>query len=264
MKRYTHSLAVDAGLLALRLTTGGLLAGHGAQKLFGSFDGSGLEGTAGWLESLGLRPGRPWAILAGSSELGGGLLMALGLLHPIGPIAAFGPLLMAWTRVHADKPIWASSGGAELVLSYLSVASAQIFAGPGRISLDNLLDIDTPPALVALTAVGVATGVAAGVAAGMLLHPASEMEQEQPIVQEGADNRGATETPTTAENAFTDALVEDEDRQTEHSGTVTYGGIGRDITPEMRELAAEVGGDPPGNYGLERRDEPDEDEPSTT
>ncbi|MGH3579688.1 MAG: DoxX family membrane protein, partial [Mycobacterium sp.] len=51
----------DLGLLALRVTTGGLLAGHGAQKLFGTFGGHGLEGTGGFMESLGLKPGQRWA-----------------------------------------------------------------------------------------------------------------------------------------------------------------------------------------------------------
>ncbi len=34
------------------------MAGHGAQKLFGSFGGYGLEGTGGFMESLGLAPGK--------------------------------------------------------------------------------------------------------------------------------------------------------------------------------------------------------------
>jgi putative oxidoreductase len=53
----------DLAALVVRLVQGSLLAGHGAQKLFGTFGGHGLEGTSGFMEMLGLRPGRPWAFL---------------------------------------------------------------------------------------------------------------------------------------------------------------------------------------------------------
>ena len=82
--------------LILRVVLGSLLAGHGAQKLFGSFEGPGLEGTAGFMEMLGLRPGRPWAVLAGLSEFGGGVLTTLGLLHPVGPVGVIGAMAMAY------------------------------------------------------------------------------------------------------------------------------------------------------------------------
>jgi putative oxidoreductase len=49
-------IAVDTGLLLLRVLIGLLLAAHGAQKLFGWFSGHGLRGTADFLESLGWRP----------------------------------------------------------------------------------------------------------------------------------------------------------------------------------------------------------------
>jgi len=45
--------------LILRVVLGGLMTGHGAQKLFGSFGGPGMEGTTGFMEMLGLQPGRP-------------------------------------------------------------------------------------------------------------------------------------------------------------------------------------------------------------
>src|SRR5919205_1146500 len=70
----------------VRIAQGSLMAGHGAQKLFGSFGGPGLEGTSGLMEMLGMRPGRPWAYLAGLSEFGGGVLTALGLFNPLGPL----------------------------------------------------------------------------------------------------------------------------------------------------------------------------------
>jgi len=159
----SHNTTADFGLLALRLTTGGLMAGHGAQKLFGSFGGHGIQGTAGFLEKLGLVPGEQWAAMAGASEFGSGLLTALGLCSPIGPIATFGPMVMAWVTAHAGKPIWSQSGGAELPLMYMSNAMALALIGPGRYSMDKALGIKVPQALIALTAVGVAAGVAAGI-----------------------------------------------------------------------------------------------------
>ncbi len=161
MWRRTETMK-DVGLLTLRLATGGLLAGHGAQKLFGSFGGYGLEGTAGRLETLGLKPGKTWAVMAGASEFGSGMLMTLGLLNPIGPIGAFGPMLMAWRTAHAGKPIWVTSGGGELPLMNLAAATALTMLGPGRYSVDEVLDIELPTALVGVVAVGVAAGVAAG------------------------------------------------------------------------------------------------------
>lgn len=62
----------DTGLLGLRLTLGSYLAVHGAQKLFGSFDGPGLEKVAAGFEHSGLRPGKAMALLAGGSEFFGG------------------------------------------------------------------------------------------------------------------------------------------------------------------------------------------------
>ena len=132
------------GVLIVRLVVGGLLAGHGAQKLFGWFGGAGLEGTAGWMESMRLRPGTAWARLAGGSELGGGLLTALGFLNPLGPIAAMGAMSMAWAKVHLGNPVWSTKGGAELPLTNIAVLSALTLAGPGRLSLDSLFGIRVP------------------------------------------------------------------------------------------------------------------------
>jgi putative oxidoreductase len=132
------------GVLLVRLVVGGLLAGHGAQKLFGWFGGPGLEGTAGWLESLRLRPSTAWARVAGLSEFGGGVLTALGFLNPLGPIAAMGAMGMAWAKVHLGKPVWVTTGGAELPLTNLAVLSALSLAGPGKLSVDSLLGIRIP------------------------------------------------------------------------------------------------------------------------
>jgi len=86
--------------LILRVALGGLMAGHGAQKLFGSFGGPGMEGTSGFMEMLGLRPGKPWAVMAGLSEFGGGVLTLLGFLNPLGPVGVIGSMAMATTKAH--------------------------------------------------------------------------------------------------------------------------------------------------------------------
>jgi putative oxidoreductase len=66
--------------LALRLPAGLIFTAHGAQKLFGWFGGYGLQGTAQWMDSIGLVPGILMALLAGGVEFFGGLALILGLL----------------------------------------------------------------------------------------------------------------------------------------------------------------------------------------
>ena len=149
----------DLGLLALRLAVGGLLAGHGSQKLFGWFGGHGLDATAGWLESIGYQPSKPWAALAGLSEFGGGTLTALGLAHPLGPISTLGAMVIAAIDVHGGKPVWATEGGAELPITNMAAATALALAGPGAFSLDRALGIRVPKAVAALALLGVVAGV---------------------------------------------------------------------------------------------------------
>ena len=79
------STGFDAGMLLLRLVVGWTMVAHGAQKLLGWFGGPGFGGTARFLEQMGFRPGELHAVLSGGAELGGGLLLALGLLTPSEP-----------------------------------------------------------------------------------------------------------------------------------------------------------------------------------
>src|ERR1035437_7650753 len=100
----------DSTLLGLRLTLGGDLATHGAQKLFGSFDGPGLDKTSAGFEQLGLQPGKALAALAGSAEFAGGVLAAAGAASPVGPLAVAGAMAVA-LLTHADKGLMLQKGG---------------------------------------------------------------------------------------------------------------------------------------------------------
>lgn len=185
----------NLGLLVIRLTTGLLLAGHGAQKLFGWFSGYGREGTGGWLESMGLRPGDRWALAVGVGEFGGGLLIALGLLHPVGPLLTMGPMAVATGTVHKGRPIWVSEGGAELPVTNLAIAAGLTLAGPGRLSLDRLLGIRVPGVVTFLTAASVGAGIVLAVSQYAQAHPTKRPVEEaraEPAGEEGEEPRRKT------------------------------------------------------------------------
>jgi len=148
---------MDSALLILRVVGGLLVAGHGAQKLFGWFGGHGIKGTAGWLASLGFRPPQFWATAAGLVEFGGGLLLALGLFNPLGTIAIAASMTMAIVKVHWPK-IWVSEGGMELPVVYLSVVLAVAITGPGAFSLDQALGTGLSPTLSIIAALVILAG----------------------------------------------------------------------------------------------------------
>jgi putative oxidoreductase len=158
-------MTIDFALLILRIVVGFVLFAHGAQKLFGWFGGHGLKGTGGWLASMGLQPASLWALLAGLAEAGGGILMALGLFNPIGPLGVIAAMLTAISLVHWGKGLWATGGGMELPLTNIAGALAVALAGTGRYSLDALLGISLPePATFVVGLVLVILGVIASIA----------------------------------------------------------------------------------------------------
>jgi putative oxidoreductase len=125
------------GRLLLRLVVGGLFVGHGVQKLFGWFDGPGLDTTAQGFEHLGLRPGKPNAIAAGAAEAGGGALLAVGLETPFAASVLTATMLTAIHRVHAKNGPWTTNGGYEYNLVLIAAALALAEVGPGTLSLDG-------------------------------------------------------------------------------------------------------------------------------
>jgi putative oxidoreductase len=108
----------------LRAVVGLLFAGHGTQKLFGWFGGSGPEGTGQFFEKLGLRPGRRNAVAAGTAEAGGGVLLATGIATPLAAAALSGTMISAIRHAHFEKGLWSTDGGYEYNLVLLAAVAA--------------------------------------------------------------------------------------------------------------------------------------------
>ena len=178
----------DIGTFILRMAFGGLLVGHGSQKLFGAFEGHGLQGTGKWLESMGYTPGDRWALTAGLGELGGGLLTALGLLHPVGPLTTMAPMTVAWARAHGglNKPIWVTSGGGELPATNIAIALALALMGPGKFSIDGMFGIRAHPVFAAVVSAAIAGGTL------MALNQPAPAPQEQGQQQEQSESVALT------------------------------------------------------------------------
>ncbi len=150
----------DLGLLAARLAVGLGLASHGAQKAFGWFDGPGPQKAAGFMESLGLKPGATYAQGASYNEIASGLMIALGLGGPLGPAGAISTMIVAAETVHKKNGFFAGKSGVEVNVLYSAGAVALASSGYGALSLDNAFGLDEKLHGAVITALALAGGVA--------------------------------------------------------------------------------------------------------
>jgi len=141
------------GSLLVRLVLGAIFVRSGTRKLFGWFGGSGPDGTGEYFESLGLSPGRLYALSAGASEAAGGASVATGLATPLGAAAIASVMVTALrTEIWRDG-VQLDKGHHETLLLASAVALAE--NGPGRLSIDALLGRERSGTRWALAALGV-------------------------------------------------------------------------------------------------------------
>ena len=154
--------AENLGLLILRVAIGATMIAHGYNHIWG---GGKIAGTAGWFESLGMKPGKLHAWLASLTELGAGAMLALGLLTPLAGGACASVMLVAWLTNHRTNGffIFRPGEGYEYVMNLFVSSLAVAFIGAGEWSLDDVLGISDD--LDGWTAVVI--GLVAGVVAAL-------------------------------------------------------------------------------------------------
>ncbi len=182
----------DLSLLAARTVLGGSIASHGAQKMFGAFNGTGIEGSAQFLGSLGFQPAERYARMTACAELTLGTLIALGALGPVGPAMLLSVMITAIETVHRPKGYFNDKGGFEMNTMYILVAMLLATEGYGSLSFDALVGLDekTNSSLGWLGLLGGVT--AALLILGQRTPPQPPAKQEQGSVESGAVSAGVS------------------------------------------------------------------------
>jgi putative oxidoreductase len=134
-------LELDSVAALLRFALGAVMLAHGWNHLFGP---GGVEGTARWFGSMGLRPPKVHALASGVTELGAGTCLLLGLLTSVQCGAVVGVMVVAFVTTHRKNGffIFTKGEGYEYVAFIAFSAVALAVLGPGRLSVDDLLDLD--------------------------------------------------------------------------------------------------------------------------
>ncbi|WP_280429875.1 DoxX family protein [Nocardia brasiliensis] len=139
--RETQRGTLDFGLFLLRLVVGGTFIYHGLQKLTGWFHGPGLDGTRDMMANGGWDHPTLSAILVTVGELGGGVLLVLGLATPFAAGALLAVILDAWAWKQGMIPGFQYKAGVQTGVEMESIlvgtTAVLVLTGPGRWALDR-------------------------------------------------------------------------------------------------------------------------------
>jgi putative oxidoreductase len=138
--RASYPVAINLVLLIVRLYLGPTIFTHGYRKVF---RGGKLAGTAGWFDSIGMRPGQLNAVMASTTEMGVGVLLALGVLTPFACAGLLALMMVAVVTVHRKNGFMITNrgGGMEYCLGLSVMALALGTLDAGRYSLDHVWKI---------------------------------------------------------------------------------------------------------------------------
>ncbi|MFD4179569.1 DoxX family protein [Rhodococcus sp. NPDC058514] len=166
---------LDLGLLVLRVGLGTVALFHGLQKLFGWWNGPGLDGFETTLFDAGFEQARLLSILGAVGEVAAGALLIFGLATPLAGAAVLAVLINAWcVRQVADPGLqFFAPSGVEHETMLVAAAVAVVLTGPGRFSVDGGRKWATRPHIG--SALALILGVAGGVCLWIFLNGANPL-----------------------------------------------------------------------------------------
>jgi putative oxidoreductase len=137
-RKLAWNSGADLGLLLLRLVAGGTFVVAGMQKIFGQFNGPGLDNFARTLSTQGgYRQANILATVTGFTEFVGGILLVIGLLTPLAAAALFSVMVNAvWAKYANGFFIQPGKDGYQYDLTLGAITAALALTGPGRVALD--------------------------------------------------------------------------------------------------------------------------------
>jgi putative oxidoreductase len=125
-------LLVDLSLLIVRIGSGVVFAFHGAQKMWGWFDGPGLSKT---VEMMNLGP---LGYLVCIGEFFGGVGLLLGFLTRFSAASLILIMIGAIAMAHGKNGFSLANGGFEYNFALICLLAPTLLAGPGRFSIGRL------------------------------------------------------------------------------------------------------------------------------
>ncbi|WP_330255014.1 DoxX family protein [Nocardia sp. NBC_00565] len=155
--------STDTAVLMIRLIVGLTMVVHGVNHAFG---GGRIAGTAGWFDSLGLRPGHVQAWMSVLVEIGCGLALAVGFLGPLAAGGLLGTMAVAGVIEHRTHGFFVFRNGFEYVLMIAVVVTATAVSGVGLASVDHALGLS---GLTGWAGLALCLGVGLGGAALLLV-----------------------------------------------------------------------------------------------
>ncbi len=130
--------SVNLALLAFRVAVGVVFLAHGINHIF---RGGKIKGTAGWFESLGMKPGILHAWMASIVEVAAGAMLILGLGMPLAGAGVIGTMVVALVTNHMKNGffIFRPGEGYEYVMTLIFCGLALGTIGAGEWGLDHVM-----------------------------------------------------------------------------------------------------------------------------